>query len=39
MSDQHLLDSIARLTETGLALSREKDIKKLLDRDLCTNKT
>jgi HD-GYP domain-containing protein (c-di-GMP phosphodiesterase class II) len=28
---QSLLDSLAHLTETGLALSREKDINKLLD--------
>lgn len=39
MSDQHLLDSIARLTETGLALSREKDIKKLLDMILSSAKS
>jgi HD-GYP domain-containing protein (c-di-GMP phosphodiesterase class II) len=39
MSDQKLLDSIARLTETGLALSREKDINALLDMILSSAKS
>ncbi len=39
MSDSQLLNSIARLTETGLALSREKDINKLLDMILSSAKS
>ena len=38
MSDNHLLESIRYLTDTGLALSREKDLTHLLDRILSSAK-
>jgi HD-GYP domain-containing protein (c-di-GMP phosphodiesterase class II) len=39
MSDQEMLDRIARLTETGLALSREKNIDQLLNMILMSAKS
>lgn len=39
MKDHHLVDRIARLTETALALSREKDTNKLLDMILSSAKS
>ncbi len=38
MSDTQLLDSIAHLTQTGIALSKEKDIDHLMDRILSSAK-